>query len=97
MLGRLAAASRGALLITRVGVVCDVPSFVVLQRAGAYGYATEYLGWVFNRDELIGAARGAGLELRREFLIHDPFPIEGAPAEVHHRGFLFSASGDTGH
>ena len=90
LLGRLAAASRGAVLITRVGVVSRVPSFVVLQRAAAFGYATEYLGWVFNRDELLAAARTSGLELERELLIHEPFAIYGAPEEVHHRAFLFA-------
>ncbi|MEA2265946.1 MAG: hypothetical protein QOE27_1529 [Solirubrobacteraceae bacterium] len=91
-LGALAAATRGPLLITRIGVVEDVPSFVVLQRADAYGYATAYLGWVLNRGELLAAGRAAGLELEREFLIHDPFEIAGAPATVHHRGFVFRRS-----
>ncbi|MGI8802119.1 MAG: methyltransferase, TIGR04325 family [Solirubrobacteraceae bacterium] len=90
LLRRLAAASRHALLITRIGVVSRVASFVVLQRAGGYGYATEYLGWVFNREELLDAALRAGLELEREFIIHEPFPIVGAPEEVHHRGFLLT-------
>ncbi len=89
LLARLARAARSRVLITRVGIVAGGPSFVVRQRAGAYGYATEYLGWIFSREELLGAAARAGLELEREFVIHDPFEIAGAPADVHHRGFLF--------
>jgi putative methyltransferase (TIGR04325 family) len=88
-LSRLAEAAGRKLLITRVGVVESHESFVVIQRAQAYGYETEYLSWVFHRGELAAAAREAGLELEREFLIHDPFEIHGAPETVHHRGFLY--------
>jgi hypothetical protein len=61
----------------------------VLQRANAYGYATEYLGWVLNRDELLDAALDAGLELEREFVLQPGWLIAGAPDEVSHAGFLF--------
>ena len=37
----------------RLPIALDAPSFVVLQRAGVYGYETEYLGWVVSRDELL--------------------------------------------
>ena len=47
--------------VTRLPIALDAPSFVVLQRAGAYGYETEYLGWVVNRDELLDAAFRTGL------------------------------------
>jgi putative methyltransferase (TIGR04325 family) len=88
-LNRVADVAERALLVTRVGVVAWHESFVVIQRAQAYGYETEYLGWVFNRAELDAAAHEAGLELEREFLIHDPFEIAGAPETVQHRGFLY--------
>jgi putative methyltransferase (TIGR04325 family) len=88
-LGRLAGVARRKLLITRVSVVASHESFVVIQRVQAYGYETEFLGWVFNRSELAAAAGEAGIELEREFLIHDPFEIHGAPETVHHRGFLY--------
>ncbi|MEA2299246.1 MAG: hypothetical protein QOF77_2182 [Solirubrobacteraceae bacterium] len=96
LLARLAGVTRELLLITRIGLVDHVPSFVVLQRAGAYGYATEYLGWVLNREELLGAAAAAGLELARELLIHPPFEIVGAPEEVRHRGLLLRRPGAGG-
>src|SRR5207245_79028 len=41
------------LFITRTPVALASASFVVVQRPYACGYDTEYLGWVFNRDELI--------------------------------------------
>ena len=45
LLRRLAAATSGLLLVTRLPVALEAPSFVILQRAQAYGYATDYLGW----------------------------------------------------
>ena len=89
LLSRLAEVAGRTLLVTRLGVVASHASFVVIQRAQAYGYETEYLSWVFNRAELDAAAHQAGLKLEREFLIHDPFEIAGAPETVHHRGFLY--------
>lgn len=89
LLGRLASAAGGWLFLTRVPIATRNPSFVVLQRAHPYGYATETLGWVLNREELLCAAGEAGLELEREFLIHPPWEIAGAPEQVSHAGFLF--------
>ena len=78
------------LYVTRLPVARAAPSFVVLQRAYDYGYETEYVGWVLNRDELLRAAASAGLELVREFLLEARFSAAGAPEDpVGHRGFLF--------
>jgi putative methyltransferase (TIGR04325 family) len=89
-LARLAAATGEYLYVTRVPVAFTSPSFVLLQRAQGYGYETEYLGWVLNRDELVAAA---GLELVREFALPALLPAEGAPeSPVQHRGFLFRRS-----
>jgi putative methyltransferase (TIGR04325 family) len=88
LLGRLAAAAESWLYVARVPVAFHAPSFVVLQRAYAYGYETEYLGWVLNRDELVEAA---GLPLAREFLLDARFSAAGAPEDpVDHRSFLFN-------
>ena len=76
-LHHLAGATLNSLLLTRVPLVESHPSFVVIQRAQAYGYATEYLGWVFNRSELLEEATAAGLKLEREFLPPRP--------HAHHR------------
>lgn len=89
LLGRLGRAASGRLLVTRVPIALDAPSFVVLQRAGAYGYETEYLGWVFSRDELLDEASRAGLELERELLLDAWLSAAGAPEDpIGHRGFL---------
>ena len=90
LLGRLGAAAGGFLLVTRVPISLDVPSFVVLQRAEAYGYATEYVGWVLSRAELLAEAKAAGLALERELLLDAWLSAAGAPEDpIGHRGFLF--------
>ena len=92
LLGRLAKASAAWTFLTRVPVTSQHSGFVVLQRAHAYGYATEYIGWVFNRDELLHAAGGAGLKLERELLLGYELTIEGAPDSFTNSGYLFRAS-----
>jgi putative methyltransferase (TIGR04325 family) len=89
-LRRLAAATGKYLFVTRLPVAFHAPSFVVVQRPYAYGYETEYLGWVVNRVELLQAAADAGLELEREFLVSARLSAAGAPEDpIGHRGFLF--------
>jgi len=89
-LARLGEAAGSYLYVTRLPVALEEPSFVVLQRAYAYGYDTEYLGWVVNREELLREAAAARLELVREFLLQAWFTARGAPEQpVEHRGFLF--------
>ena len=91
LLDRLAAAAGSYLYVARVPVALSAPSFVVLQRADAYGYETEYLGWVLNRHELLAYAAGAGVSLGREFLLDARFSASGAPeTPVEHRSFLFN-------
>lgn len=90
LLGRLGAATTGLLLVTRLPIALESPSFVVLQRAGAYGYETEYAGWVVARDELLEAGEAAGLVLDRELLLDAWMAPAGAPeSPIGHRGFLF--------
>jgi putative methyltransferase (TIGR04325 family) len=90
-MAKLAAAAETHLYVTRVPIGLRSPSFVVLQRAYAYGYETEYLGWVLNRGELLEHARRSGLELVREFLLPNALSAAGAPeSPVEHRGFLFA-------
>jgi putative methyltransferase (TIGR04325 family) len=93
-LAGLARATGGRLYLARVGVAVASPSFVVLQRVQAYGYETEYLGWVLNRDELLGELASLGLELERELLMPETIDAAGAPeAPIRHRGFLLRPSG----
>ena len=91
VVGALAKATRGYLLITRLPTVLRAPSFVARQRAYAYGYDTEYLGWCLNCGELIDAVTNSGLALTRRFCIgHHPF-VYDAPEQFECRGFLFRA------
>ena len=64
-------------------------SFVVVQRPDAYGYDTEYEGWVLNRESLLQEAVGAGLTLEREFLAPGVIDAVGAPEPGILRSFLF--------
>lgn len=91
---QLGNSARRYLLVTKVPVT-DAPSFVVLQRAYRYGYETEYLGWVLNRDEMRIAARTSGLELVREFFLSGTVDVPDAPGTIHHAGFLFKVKRDT--
>jgi putative methyltransferase (TIGR04325 family) len=91
VLGRLARASSGYLLVTQVPVVHRAPSFVFVQRAHRYGYDTAYLGWCLQRAELLRAAAGHGLRLERELLNGFKPPVHGAPEPPEYRGFLFRA------
>jgi len=72
--------------------VSSVPSFVVLQRPDAYGYETEYEGWILNRGEFLEAAQQAGLALQREFLAPGVIDAEAAPERGVLRSFLFRRS-----
>ena len=85
----LARATRRYLLLTQVPIVVSASSYVVVQRAYRYGLSTEYLGWVFNRDELVDEAQAAGTQLVREFLLARGAFIHGAPEQQETRGFLF--------
>ena len=96
-LRRLASVAERRLFLTRVPVVREAESFVTLQRAQAYGYGTEYLGWVFNREELIEAAVGAGLALEREFVLVSGWPVAGTPEGPSEYGYLFAPVQGNGH
>ncbi len=88
-LRQLANAARGSLFVTRLPVTPGPAAFVVTQRAQAYGYMSEYSGWVFSRAEFLGEAAALGLHLEREFHLLDRPEVQGAPDEVGYRGFLF--------
>jgi putative methyltransferase (TIGR04325 family) len=88
-LAQLAEASKGWVYVTRQIVVEGAPSFVALQRPAAFGYPTEYLCWILNRQELLDHARSLGLAFEREFMIHPGPAIQGAPVHGDYRGYLF--------
>jgi putative methyltransferase (TIGR04325 family) len=90
---RLCAAAEPWLMITRQPVVEQHDDFVVLQRAHAYGYLTEYPGWFLNRRHLIDTVRSEGLELEREFLLDHRPVVRDAPEQCRFAGFLFRRTG----
>jgi putative methyltransferase (TIGR04325 family) len=89
----LAGATAGHLFLTRVPVVFEHPAFVVLQRTRGYRFDTEYLSWVFNREELLAHVGTSGLELVREFLLGLRPDVVGAPEQDETRAFLFRVPG----
>ena len=86
----LVAETDGSLLLTAVPTVYSVPSFVVLQRTQRYRFDTEYLSWVFQRDEVVDAVVGSGLVLDREFLQSARPEIRRAPEQPVTRAYLFA-------
>jgi len=89
-LTRLAAAAAPWLYLAQLPVAREAPSFVVQQRPDAYGYETEYLGWVVNERDLFAAATAGGLTLERELLAPGAIDAEGAPERpAHLRSYLF--------
>lgn len=88
MLRALIASTRGYLLITQLPVV-DGDPYVYVQRPYAFGYNTEYLSWALSRGVFLGAARSAGAELVREFIVGHRPPVVNAPEQCEYRGFLF--------
>jgi putative methyltransferase (TIGR04325 family) len=89
LVARLAPAADGYLYITRLPIVRSAPSFVVVQRPHAYGYATEYLGRFLNKDEFVDHVLSQGMELVREFLVQEKPYVCGAPEQGQYHGFLF--------
>lgn len=88
-LARLAGATGGYLYVTRLPMTVSAPSCVFVQRAYAYGYDTEYVGWCLNRDEFLAGATRAGLCLAREFVLGEEYQIRGQAEACVYRGFLF--------
>jgi putative methyltransferase (TIGR04325 family) len=89
-LRRLGAITGQYLYLTRLPVAMESESFVVVQRPYGHGYATEYQGWVINRERLLGVAGDAGLRLERELLMTEGFELpDGPERDVWYRGFLF--------
>ena len=88
---RLAVLTRSYLFITRLPIVEQSKSFVVIQRPYACGYETEYPGWFLNRGELLTYTEQIGLHLQREFLIQERPHVPNAPEQAAYRGFLFRA------
>jgi putative methyltransferase (TIGR04325 family) len=91
-LAALAQYARSFLLLTRIPIVFQQTTFVTLQRPQSHGYGTEFLGWTFNRDDLVEEAEACGLQLEREFLLDGEYYVAGSPETVTQMGFLFRPS-----
>jgi putative methyltransferase (TIGR04325 family) len=89
LLGRLATATGGYLLVNRVPVTAGGPSFVTRQRLHASGLPAELVCWVLDPGELVATAQRAGLRLVRELLVGYRPTVHGAPEPVDTRGYLF--------
>lgn len=85
----LAHATGRYLFVTQLPVVSSAKSFVFVQRPYQYGYNTEYLAWCLNREEFLDAAKAAGLQLVREFMVGFQPVIKNAPEQNEYQGFLF--------
>lgn len=77
------------LYVSRMTVVDRAASFAAIQRPWAAGYRTEYVCWIFNRDELVCYIESRGATLLREFVLGDAPYIQHAPQQGELRGFLF--------
>lgn len=85
----LASVANPYLFITRLPIVWQNKSFVVHQRAYAYGYGTEYMSWFLNRGEFLDHMVSNDCELIREFAFHNHSMVNHAPEQAQVRGFLF--------
>jgi putative methyltransferase (TIGR04325 family) len=89
----LAGASRHYLYVARLPIVHRSASATVVQRPYRYGYATEYVSWVLNREEFLSAVTDSKTTLIREIVLGEGPAIRGAAEPCELRGFLFTRAG----
>jgi putative methyltransferase (TIGR04325 family) len=87
-LSMLAGFTNRYLLLTRLPVVWNVSSFVVVQRPH-WVYDTEYQGWFLNRQDVLDAALDSRLHLVRELVLDEAPFVPDVPEQCQYRGFLF--------
>jgi putative methyltransferase (TIGR04325 family) len=85
----LVSVSAPYLYVTRSPFVHHRESFVAVQRAYAYGYDTEFMGWVINREEFLAYMTSLDVDLVREFVLDEHPAIRHIDERVDIRGFLF--------
>ncbi len=77
------------LYITRMIFVEKVPTFVAIQKPYSMGYKTEYLCFIFNKQELVDYVISLGYTFEREFYFGPSAYIHKAPEQGSYLGFLF--------
>ncbi|MCU1307998.1 MAG: hypothetical protein JWN45_2693 [Acidobacteriaceae bacterium] len=92
LVNKLLAVTGQHLYLTRMMFVSNAASYVAIQRPWSMGYRTEYLCWIFNREEFVEYVCDRGARLVREFLISKGPHIHRAPEQSEYRGFLFEKS-----
>jgi len=91
IVARMVESATGWIYITRLPVVHQSPSYVVVQRRYHYGYQTEYISWVLNRGVFLSHLASLGATLVREFIAGGNEQYSGAPEVAETAGFLFRA------
>jgi putative methyltransferase (TIGR04325 family) len=86
---KLCKTAKSYLLLTRVFVVEQAPTFVILHRAYEHGYQADMLTQVFNRSELLNVIEERGFRILREFAVEDPPVISGISEPSVVTGWLF--------
>jgi putative methyltransferase (TIGR04325 family) len=89
VLAKLTSAAGRWLYVTRVPVVRQAPSYVVVQRAAPI-YDTELPAWVFSEPQLLGELDALGWFPVREFVLGDRAQVAGAPEQPSYRGWLLT-------
>jgi putative methyltransferase (TIGR04325 family) len=93
LLSRLAHSVGQWLYLSRVPTVRRAKSYAVVQRPHQFGYQTEYISWVINRDELVSHLTSLGLTLEREFRSGGVSRSRNPPDIIEDLGFLFRKDG----
>jgi putative methyltransferase (TIGR04325 family) len=77
------------LYITRMIFIENSNTYVAIQRPYSMGYKTEYLCWIFNKQEFVSYIETMGFSLEREFYLGPSAEIFKAPEQGQYLGFLF--------
>jgi putative methyltransferase (TIGR04325 family) len=89
LIQRFAESSKDYLLIGRLPVVNQAPSFVVAQHPTQLGFVQKQHQWFLNSGELVATCEEMGFSLQREFLGAENHEVPGAPEQPKFNGFLF--------
>jgi putative methyltransferase (TIGR04325 family) len=86
---QFAAAAKQWVFIASLPVVEKNEPFVAVQHHQSYGFAADYICWIFNRTEFLAHFANCGLTLVREFLSEPQREIKNTRETVTRASFLF--------